>query len=286
MAVHLAEKFIKETRASSVILVAPGPTIENLPDLRLYDLAVFMGDSFKRTSRRAARNVYIRANTEYPKLSEPEDISDLLAFDGDLLLASSVLESARPVSELAIANIPAKNVYLFDQRHFAGQDCLQNGPCCDSKLTITLQEMLAQKVGMKHHYSEGATVLLHALALALLVEAKQIDIFGADLPLVRNRYTYGGKAPQGEPGSFLATLRNRCRIALSMTPLDLFRLASENAGFALLGAKAPSVFAEDFVGLFCDLQHLSDCSAILGCKIQAFGQESNLSKILGISRLP
>jgi hypothetical protein len=278
MTVHLVEKFITETRANSVILVAPGPTIEDLPDLRLYDLAFFMGDSFKRTSQRAARNVYIRANTEYPKLNEPDHVSDLLAFDGDLILASSVLESSSPVSELALTHIPKKNVYLFDQRHFSGKNCPQDKPCCDSKLTPTLQEILAKKAGVSHHYSEGATVLVHAIAIALLLDSKKIDIFGADLPLSRKNYTYGGKSSQSDPVSLMASLQKKTRIALGMTVVDLVRLAAEKVGMALLGSKAPSVFAHDFLELFCDFQYLSDCAAMFGCELRAYGEHSNLHK--------
>jgi hypothetical protein len=202
-----------------------------------------------------------------------------------LFLASSVLESARPVSELATYNIPTKNVYLFDQRHFAGQNCPLVEPCCGSKLTTTLQEILAKKVRMSHHYSEGATVLLHAIALALLLDSKKVDIFGADLPLVSKSYTYGGKPAEVGRTSFLTTVLKRLRIAISIKPGALFRLASERAGAALLGSKAPSVFAHDFLDLFCDLQYLSDCGAILGCELRAFGADSNLIKIAGISQI-
>ena len=145
--------------------------------------------------------------------------------------------------------------------------------------------MLAQEVGMKHHYSEGATVLPHALALALLVGAKQIDIFGADLPLVSKSHTYGGKPAEVGRTSFLTTVLKRLRIAISIKPGALFRLASERAGAALLGSKAPSVLAHDFLDLFCDLQYLSDCGAILGCEPRAFGADSNLIKIAGISQI-
>jgi hypothetical protein len=100
-----------------------------------------------------------------------------------------------------------------------------------------------KKVGMSHHCSNGATVLLHARALELLLDS------------------------QSDPVSLTANSKKNTKISLEMTVVNWVRLATVKPCMALLGSKASSVFAHNFLMLFSDSQYFSDCAAIFGCEL-------------------
>lgn len=282
------ETLFQERHFQKVILVAPGPTISSMPELTSYDLAIFMGDSFLRTAKRSIRNIYVRANTEFPRLDNPAHVARLMEFEGEILLASSVMESDAPVLELARQALPGKNVYVFDQRHFSQQNCAPLSTCCEGKMPVTLQELLARKANFKHHYSQGATVLLHALAIGLLFGAKEIEVFGADLPLRRSQYVYGGTTAHPQPRGLknsLLVLKRKFKTLRSVSLGFTFQYLRKLAALRLLGDNSPSVFADDAFSLASDFQYLSDCAAILGARISVFGPNSNLLKIAGFRQI-
>ena len=267
---HLGEK---------VAIVAPGPSLKNLDSLEPFTAAFFVGDSHLRTRLRARTNYYVRANSESPRLDSLTDMKPLLEGGFELFIASSVMESKTPVRELAGG--VALNITLFDQRHFGGEDCYKPTMCCTNKIQPTLQEYLAQVVGWDHHYSQGPTVLLHALAIALISNPNSISIFGAGIPLKQTDYTYLHDV-RVEESSFRSivqkisfrTLRNLIR-----NPRVLrFRLAG-----LILGVDAPSILAEDIVELIADLQYISDVSTQLGVSLNNATPISTLARIHGIS---
>lgn len=275
------DESVKIPKANRTIIVAPGPTISSLNDVKEFDLAIFIGDSFKRTSLRSPKqNIYVRANTEYPNLLNEVHAKDLREFDGSIYIASSVMESQTPVFLLVKEFLEGKNVFLFDQRHFGGKDCAPKKDCCNSKMGITLQEILQTKAGLPHHYSPGMTVLAHAISIALIAGSKKITIIGADLPLNAKKYVYGGL--------------NHAKFSAKKYYVKIWKLISgkysmdallENVRFkvakVLLGDRAPSIFAQDYVELYTDFQYLADVAAILGTSISVVGEESTLRKIHG-----
>ena len=269
---HLGEK---------VAIVAPGPSLKNLDSLEPFTAAFFVGDSHLRTRLRARTNYYVRANSESPRLDSLTDMKPLLEGGFELFIASSVMESKTPVRELAGG--VALNITLFDQRHFGGEDCYKPTMCCTDKIQPTLQEYLAQAVGWDHHYSQGPTVLLHALAIALISKPNNISIFGAGVPLKLADYNYLNEARDDE-STFrsiaqkisIRTLRNLIR-----NPRVLrFRLAG-----LILGVDAPSILAEDIVELIADLQYLSDAAKQLGVSLNNATPSSTLDRIHGIGTI-
>lgn len=266
-------------REEQVAIVAPGPSLKNLDSLEAFTAAFFVGDSHLRTRHRARTNYYVRANSESPRLDSFSDMKPLLDGGFELFIASSVMESETSVRELAGGL--ATNITLFDQRHFGGKNCPKPGTCCADKIQPTIQEYLAQTVGWDHHYSQGPSVLLHSIAIALISNPKSISIFGAGIPLKQADYTYLDEV-RVEESSFrsivqkisIRTLRNLIR-----NPRVLrFRLAG-----LVLGVDAPSILAEDIVELIADLQYISDAAAQLGVSLINTTPSSNLARIHGIA---
>lgn len=265
-----------------LVIIGPGPSLLNLRNGAKYDLAIFIGDSFLRSRSEFANQVLVRANTEFPSLENRTHVEMLNTFSGDIAIASSVMESETPVQELAKKRLPEKNIYLFDQRHFNGLDCNPKSNCCDHKQATTIQEEISLRFGLQHHYSQGSTVFLHALSIAIMMQPKTIDIFGVDLPMKVKTYDYV-PAPklqsQGQPRNALK-LKN-----ISFKPGLLLKSSKRRLFFALLPQHAPSVFAEDFMNLFQDVQMLSDMASLAGISVRASGSSSILHRFSGISEI-
>jgi len=86
-------------------------------------------------------------------------------------------------------------IIFYDQRHFDGVFCNPSRNCCYfSKKFVhdqSIQEMLNKTIGKNSPaYSEGDSVALHALALAILLQAKHIYVVGIEMPLVYKDYRY------------------------------------------------------------------------------------------------
>lgn len=272
--VHIKDKHLGE----KVAIIAPGPSLKNLDSLEAFTAAFFVGDSHLRTGHRAQTNYYVRANSESPRLDSLSDMKPLLDGGFELFIASSVMESETSVRELAGGL--AADVTLFDQRHFGGKDCPKPGTCCTDKIQPTIQEYFAQTVGWDHHYSQGPTVLLHSIAIALISNPESISIFGAGIPLKQADYIYLNEVSVDESSfrSIIQKISIRALRNLIRNPRVLrFRLAG-----LVLGVDAPSILAEDIVELIADLQYISDAAAQLGVSLINTTPSSNLARIHGI----
>lgn len=263
-----------------VAIVAPGPSLKEMKSLKEFDGAIFIGDAHTRTTLRATTNYYMRANSEAPRLDSESQMETLVKEGFGLFIASSVMESKIPVRDLAKQiNL---DITLFDQRHFHGQPCATPMKCCEDKIAPTIQEYLAELVGWQHHYSQGASVILHALALALIANPVEVVVFGAGIPLKRSDYTYLPIQGEGRTtsNSVLKRLNVRTVRNLVFNPRNLkFRLAE-----VILGDDAPSILAEDFFELIADLQYISDAAMQLGIHVSNASSHSNLARIHGVAK--
>jgi hypothetical protein len=276
-------EFDNRFRGKKLAIVAPGPSLSEMKSLDPFEAAIFVGDSHLRTKMRSRENFYVRANTEYPRLDLPEQFAPLILEKFHLILASSVMESQVSVEELSRKFQSKVEITLFDQKHFLGAECMPQKACCKSIIKPTIQEFLAERIGWHHHYSPGSTVLLHAIAIAILTNPKEITIFGAALPLRQHEYTYlvneTQKLGAGQMRQSVFRIRPRHIINLIKDPRSIkFRVAA-----LILGHDQPSIFAQDFVQIISDLQYLADAASSKGIAIFNASKKSTLHSIAGFT---
>lgn len=92
----------------------------------------------------------------------------------------------RPQVDRLLSSI---NYVGYDQRHFGGNPCTWgSGPggrhtCCDHLVAsrLCIQEVLQKVTGYPRHYSQGDTVGVHMLALAVILGMNPIYVTGIDL---------------------------------------------------------------------------------------------------------
>jgi len=77
-----------------------------------------------------------------------------------------------------------KNQYIgFDQRHFNGESCVHCPNKCENLIPerLTIQELLKKISGNEKRFGHGHTIAMFMIALAIILGAKKILIFGVDL---------------------------------------------------------------------------------------------------------
>ena len=166
-------------------------------------ILISMGDIPERIRERRQIDYWVAANTQFPR---PDKHYDLLnKFKGTTFVFSNSVANATVSIDYQKIN---KNLRIpwfeFDQRHFNGLGCDQQIDnhfnldleeplnCCQYKKEITIQEYLKDTYNLDSHYSSGATVAIHAVALAIILGCKKIYLGGIELPKYEKDYTYYG----------------------------------------------------------------------------------------------
>lgn len=274
-------------RGEQVVILGSGPSLHacNLDSDKVF---FFIGDSFLRTEARGERNYFVRANSLFPNLNKDSHVELLRRLDGTWILARSVKESEKPVRDIVkqFQKLPA---FTFDQRHFRGASCDPRSSCCDDieRSNPTLQEQVADLVGAKHLYSSGATVAIHALAIAILAGAEKVSIVGVEIPLFQSEYRYA-KALKNAP---IGDSNSTSNITLNLYhyfnfPVALARLLGAAFNALLSWKKRPSVFAPDFASIISDFQYLVDAGKQVNCDVEICSSNSNLRKLNGVRTVP
>lgn len=270
-----------------ILIVGSGPSLET-SDFDLDCNFFFIGDSFLRTEARGRRNFYIRANSQFPNLNISTHRDIIGELDCTWIFARSVKESETPVVQLVIEHQNSLS-FTFDQRHFRGKLCVPRGSCCDDidPSGKTLQEQIADLVGLDHFYSSGSTVAIHALAIGILAGAKKVRLVGVEIPLTERDYRYS-KAVRGAPvsdrNSTTALVTNLFHYF--QTPVWLGRLIGMTLEMVPGKSRKPSVFASDVPSIFSDFQYLVDAAKRVGCEIEIGSTESNLRRLNGVTVKP
>ena len=78
-------------------------------------------------------------------------------------------------------------------------------------------------------------------------------------------------------------LGKKMQILQGMTIQEIIIRFGHRIALTLLGAKAPSVFAEDHIELLTDFQYLADAAAMKGIMLRANGEHSLFRRIPGFS---
>ena len=170
----------------------------------IYKIAV--GDLPIRAPNLGPFDLWVTANTEFPQPLNYRH-QRLIAKSNCSTIAMSTICTNDNVSLHSLASkqdyssdfftvwASPKSVFYFDQRHFKEQLCSPNSNCCIlfQKLLkpTTIQEFIVAHFGLPGKaYSQGQTVSLHALAMAILLKPKEIFIFGIELPERQSDYSY------------------------------------------------------------------------------------------------
>lgn len=266
-----------------VLIVGSGQSLETA-GLDLDCNFFFVGDSFLRTDAWGRRNFYVRANSEFPNLNISTHRDLLQVLDCTWIFARSVKESEAAVVHLLTQHQKSVS-FTFDQRHFHGEACRPRGSCCDDieAANQTLQEQIADMVGLDYFYSEGATVAIHALAIAILAGAKKVRLVGVEIPLFQSEYRYA-KAMKNAP---IGDSNSTSNITLNFyhyfnLPAALARLLGAAFNALLSWKKRPSVFAPDFASIISDFQYLVDAGKQVNCEVEICSSNSNLRKLNGV----
>ena len=287
-------KFVHETKAESCVVVGASPTLGTVANHQNCT-SFWLGDAHRRTNVQTKHQIYVRANSEYPSLLNQQHIEELKGREFSFIFAETVMESSTPVAQL-FENSGLEPAYVFDQRHFGGKACVPTQTCClvlqresSEKLSnITLQEFLASKFGLQHHYSSGDTVALHAFALCLLTGAKSIYLTGIDLPFYQKDYVYPQETIENRrtfPEKFKEFIVDfkRYRPSIKSIVKEISRRLGQ---FLNLNSSQVSVFGEDFPSLFSDFQYLVDLGLQNGVVTYYCSVNSNLRKVNGIVSCP
>lgn len=185
--------------ASSVFILGSAPTLRFFKHHRNFDgLRIAVGDVPWRAPKFGPFDYWVTSNAFYPLPWNRKHHKHLLKSKSQLLLSSA---SVNLEKDLESAMVELENVKddfpitFYDQRHFKYAPCSPEDSCCYfSKLLVTdpsIQEMLSDVIGEPGPaYSEGDSVTLHALALAIILQAKEIFIVGVEMPLVYKDYVY------------------------------------------------------------------------------------------------
>jgi hypothetical protein len=156
---------------------------------------------------------------------------------------------------------------------------------------VTLQEALALKTNSSLVYSKGATVSLHAFALAVIMGATEIHIAGVEIPTVATDYIY---APNVK--SLKWRIARGVEEGVDRLWLILQSLSSEIL-FALIRklwlfprvrrvVETPSVFSPDFDEIIHDFATIVRLARSVDAKVYVCSHSSNLLGIHGVEKCP
>ena len=281
----------------SAIVIGSAPTVI-LAESHVVDLGIFVGDSLLRTYIRPSVRFYVRANTQYPNLNKKPHVADLVNLNATWVFAETVMESEIPVRELLErSGFETQTRYVFDQRHFGGIACVPKQPCCEVLESrrggeMTLQETLALHTHSSRIYSEGATVSLHAFALAVIMGATEIHIAGVEIPTVSNEYIYAPIVQDLNWRIYRRIYEGFDRLKEILTSIrfseiwpGLIRRLSRFPK-AKVDVETPSVFSPDFDTIMGDFETIVSLAMSVGVKVYVCSHSSNLLRIHGIEKCP
>lgn len=183
----------------SVFVIGSAPTIKLLKKYKnLKGIKIGVGDVPWRAPKLGPFEFWVTANATYPLPWHELHQNHLIRSGSKLLLSSASVNSQVELPQILdqLESITKKlPIFFYDQRHFNGVFCNPTRNCCYfSKKFVRdqpIQEMLNNTLGKNSPaYSEGDSVALHALALAILLQARHIYVVGIEMPLLYRDYRY------------------------------------------------------------------------------------------------
>ena len=276
-------KYLLNKESNKKCLILGGaPSIKEIQFEKFDGILISMGPIPERIRERRQIDYFVAANTQFPR---PDKHYDLLnKFKGTtLVFSNSALNSTVSLDYKKINQHLKIPWFEYDQRHFNGLDCNEQidytvNPgldlkeplnCCKYKKKITIQEYLRDIYNLESHYSQGSTVALHSLALAIILGCKEIYLSGIDLPVYEKDYTYykSDSISKLLYIFFKEILKGDRTIPLKNVLSVMFKL------------KKKSVFYPDLPGILKDFEYLSNLCNSNGIKLFNLSSKASLNKI-------
>lgn len=277
---------LNKESGKNCLIIGGAPSINDIQFEKFNGILISMGDIPERIKEKRQVDYWISANTIFPR---PDKHFDRLnQFKGTTLVFSdSVLNSTVPIDYEIIKNNLKIPWFEFDQRHFNGLGCDQQIDnhfnldleeplnCCQYKKEITIQEYLKDTYNLDSHYSSGATVAIHALALAIILGCKKIYLGGIELPKYEKDYNYYGNNSVFKLSYdfLLEIISGERNIYLKKYLAIIFKL------------KTKSAFYPDLPIILKDFEYLSNLCNSNGIELFNLSPKSSLNKIHNLKYL-
>ena len=174
------------------LVLGSAPSVKSVLKFQFFGVRIGVGDMPVRAKKLGLYDYWVCANSYYPLPWVPSDRKAIELSKATTLIASmSVIHSTESkdgkFSALKDAS-KSPNYVLYNQKHFAGQECFSRDLCCEISENLiegpSIQELLGKMIGSESAaYGQGSTVALHGYALAVLLKANPIYIAGVELPI-------------------------------------------------------------------------------------------------------
>lgn len=286
---------LNKHKGEAAVVVGSSPSVREYQFNDEDKIIISMGDAPLRGIDLFKTDYYVAVNPDWPlpwqelhaeavNLFNPANV--IYATAG---FAWSKAEEVESQIEEILSKLNTK-VTFFDQRHFQSKLCQNESGCCRAFLALnmkeTMQELFASSFGLGQLYSQGASVAIHSIALALIMGCNPIRIVGIDFPMRKKEYIYFNS----EKSDFLVKKYQ------SMGPFpSQARLSSKEAIFNKLKLSRHyallkkiyfwvknSEFRPDKKVLIDDLKYLVTAADSKNIKIENYSKKSLLREIPGI----
>ena len=187
------------TDKKHIIILGSAPSVRgiNFKNKNAYYIAT--GDLPFRLRKSRNIDLWVTSNTEFPNIWDNKHLKMIQKTSVKKILLSTICMNNGPTNVNLIKKrlelVNDNKIFFYDQRHDNGLECSPNFNCCQIRnilnIDYNIQEFLKTKVSSNFKsYSQGSTVALHALAIALCMKPEKIQIAGIELPSTNKDYKY------------------------------------------------------------------------------------------------
>jgi len=186
-------------QVENVIVLGSAPSLRKINLKKRNTFKIAIGDLPFRLRNPHNIDLWVTANTEFPNLWNDRHLAMLKRLPIKRILLSTISMNDGPrdteLFKKRLADINNEKFFFYDQRHSRNEYCKPKSNCCELKectnIKNNIQEYIKNKFGAETaQYSNGSTVALHAFALAICLEPKNILIAGIELPTSNSQYKY------------------------------------------------------------------------------------------------
>lgn len=179
------------------VIGSAGTMADYIDLVRDDDITIAVGDAALRGEGLFRTDYWVAANDDFPVYGFSPHLEIINRVTSKcFVFCDAALYSRKWVKrkDSEISRLLRCEWCTYDQRHFDKKPCEPRSQCCEliseEKREDTIQEVVARRFKADKLYSQGNTVAIHALALALLLGGDRIIIHGIEIPRSPEEYTY------------------------------------------------------------------------------------------------